>query len=225
MDPTKPESYEWMTPEARPRRKHRRKERVRSLRRKRAFNRTLAIASLLAAAVVIGGAAVAAALYLTKPPPPPPPSLAEGEHPKAVTGDPRFVGIWITDVDLTIDELRKTERMSEQKELEYRRSRPVTAVTFTDTTLTIQSGAEPSTQKYTVVPSNADALVFKTWFASTQKDEEVRVRFVAPDVLKFDSPNLKMMDYFRRIKPPVVPGPPPDEKPPTEKTPTEKTDK
>jgi hypothetical protein len=217
MDPTKSESYEWMAPEPRQRRKHRRKERVRSLRRKRAFNRTMAVLALLAGTVIVGGAAVLAAVYVVKPPPPPPETLKEGEHPKAVTGDSRLVGIWITDVDLTIDELRKTERMSEQTELQYRRNRPVTAVTFTDTTLTIQAGAEPSTQPYRLARSDADLLVFKTWFASTQKDEEVRVRFVAPDVLKFDSPNLKMVDYFRRIKPPVVPGPPAEEKPPAEK--------
>jgi hypothetical protein len=140
-----------------------------------------------------------------------------------VTGDPRLVGIWFTDADLTIDELRKTERMNEQRELEYRRNRFRTIVTFTDTTLTIQAGADASTQPYKLVRSDQDTLIFKTWFVSVQKDEEVRVRLVAPDVLKFDSPHLKMVDFFRRVKPPVAPGPTPEEKPAVDKA--DKADK
>jgi hypothetical protein len=217
MEPDKPESYEWMTSEPRQRRRHKQKLRVRDLRSRRAWNRTVAIVSLLAGSLMIGGAAIGAALYFSRPVPPPPQSLAEGEHPRAVTGDPRLVGIWFTDPDLTIDELRRAERMSEREELEKRRTRFRTIVTFTDATLTIQAGTDASTQPYQLVRSDKESAVFKTWFASIQKDEEVRVLFVAPDVLKFDAPRLALMDYFRRIKPPVTQAAPAEEKPAAEK--------
>ena len=202
-----PEVYEGgLSPEPR-RRKRRHKERHRRLSAQQAWKRTLAGLSLLAASLVLGGAAIGVALYFSKTTQPSQQAGAAGDEPQAPVGDPRLVGSWFSDPDLTIDEVRQKERMSEQKELEYRRKRAETILTFTPTDLTIQVNTGATTQPYAIVRSDNKGIVFKTWFKALTKDEEVTVTFIAPEVIKFDAPNLSMVDFFRKIKLPAAAQP------------------
>jgi hypothetical protein len=213
-----PELYEGgLSPEPRRRRKHRHKERHRRLRRQQAWKRTLAALSLLALSLVLGGAAIGAALYFSKTPQPSQQGVTDGEETKGSTGDERLVGSWFSDPDLTIDELRQKERMSEQKELEYRRKRAQTILTFSATDLTIQIHTGATTQPFSVVRTDKDSIVLKTWFKALNKDEEVKLTFIAPEVLKFDAPHLGLVDYFRKIKLPVKADTGGEEKPAAEK--------
>jgi hypothetical protein len=191
-----------------PQRRHERhRHRHRRLQRQAAWKRTLAGVSIIAAALVVGGLAIGAAYYFTRLPAPASTADTDDEI-KATTGDPRLVGRWLTDLDATIEQLKEKTPLTDQQELQVRRQRQISVLTFTDTTLTIQIKGKPDTQFYNVASAAGDRLVLTTWFAASKSEEEIRIRFVGPDVCWFEVPKFKLVECYRKIKKPGPAGDP-----------------
>jgi hypothetical protein len=194
------------------RRQHRHRHRHRRLQRQAAWKRTLAGVSIIAAALVVGGLAIGAAYIFTRPPAEAAPAATDDE-PKPTTGDPRLVGRWLTDLDATIEQMKEKTPLTDQQELQIRRQRQISVLTFTDTTLTIQIKGKPDTQPYHLVSSGGDRLVLRTWFVASKSEEEIRIRFVGPDICWVEVPKFKLVECYRKVKPPgpvADPGAVPD---------------
>ncbi|HEX4590751.1 MAG TPA: hypothetical protein VH120_12515 [Gemmataceae bacterium] len=200
-----PESHQSASSEKPSRRsKHRHRHRQRQLRRKAAWKQTLLGLSLIGAALILGGGAIAAALYFTKPPTDT--KGGPGNEPQPVAGDPRLVGTWVADIDTTIADLQEKKPLTDPEELDLRRKKRTSILTFTGEALTIQISGKVDTQPYTLAKSDGDTLVLETWFVTTKSKEEVKVRFINRDACWIEVPRFSLLECYRRVKPP---GPPP----------------
>jgi hypothetical protein len=152
-------------------------------------------AAALLILVAIGAAGVWAAIYFGRPPVT---EQAKEEPPEPP--EPRLIGTWLVDSDATISEIRTTRRISDEEELAMRRQYR-TVVKFLPTMMTIRFSGQAEPQPYEMVSKDDSnsIVVIKTFFRATNKDEEVKIRFVGNDTFFLEIPQLSLKQWFRRI--------------------------
>jgi hypothetical protein len=176
---------------------------------------------LVIASLTLGGIAVGAALYFRGSPAVPQLSpedvekasadnariamrqmaLAEEREELAKAGEPRLLGVWLSDADATIEELRLKQPVNLQQELELRRHMTWKFI-FTADTVAIAFRGPAKREPYQIVSKDDKEVVIKMRFDFTEKDEEVRIRFEGPDVCWVDIqlPQIKVHECLRRLR-------------------------
>ncbi len=175
------------------------KERVRRRYRLRQWRRVLVGLSVLVGAGLILGGTIWAAVYLIS-------LFQPGESrpidfaPAEVLTEPRLIGVWQSDADANLGELRRTQNVTEQQERELRKHAFQTRITYTDKMMATDKDGEVELQAYQVVAKEGDEVVIKTWFNETRQDEEVHIRFVGPDTCWVQIEQFHLAECFRRVK-------------------------
>jgi hypothetical protein len=170
------------------------RERVRGHRRHHHGRRWWRPLALAAAALQAGLAAV----YYAKAVPPAPPAAAP---------EPRLIGMWLSDPDATIGAMQQTRRVTDQEELELRRTKFKTIVTYTETTITIRAGDAETTEPYEVLSKEDDAVVIRHKLNEATMVDHIRfiglnhytVESQAPDNATGPKQTTQA-EYFRRIR-------------------------
>jgi hypothetical protein len=118
--------------------------------------------------------------------------------------EPRLVGVWQSDADANLQEMRRTRKVPDEEERELRKHVFTTKVTYTDKMVGTDTGGDVEVQTYQVVAKEGDEVVIRTWFASTRQEEEVRIRFAGPDTywveVEVEVPQVHLVECFRRVK-------------------------
>jgi hypothetical protein len=167
---------------------------------------TIVRAAVAVAILAASGAGVWTAVHFGKPPAEKQPVALNQPEPEPEPPEPRLIGIWLTDSNATIAEVRTTRWISESDELKMRRE-PITVITFTATTVTMRPYSVTKPQHYEIINKGGDQIVLKTWFEATKKDDEFPIRFDGNDVFWFeakmpsaDGKMVSIKECFRRIK-------------------------
>jgi hypothetical protein len=126
-----------------------------------------------------------------------PKALVTGDAPIA---EPRLIGVWQSDADANIGELRRTQSITDQQERELRRTKFKTKVTYTDKMMATDEDGDVESQGYQVVSINGDDVVITTWFNTTRQEEEVHIRFTGPDTYWLQVKQFGLNECFRRVR-------------------------
>jgi hypothetical protein len=174
------------------------KERVRRRFRLRRWRRVLVGLSVLAGIGLVGTGAVWAIMFFINSAAEPAPVVAD-----VAIEEPRLIGVWQSDPDANIGELRRTQTITDQQERELRKNSFKTKVTYTDNMMaTDQDGTDRDVemQSYQIVSKEGDEVVIKTWFNATRQEEEVRIRFVGADSYWLEAKQFGLIECFRRVR-------------------------
>ena len=83
----------------------------------------------------------------------------------------------------------KTPSITQREEEDLRARVYKSKVTYTEDVITTEVAGEVHTEAYRVVRQTADEVVVKYWFGASNKEEEVRIRFLGPDRYQLDLPS------------------------------------
>jgi hypothetical protein len=119
---------------------------------------------------------------------------------KSRRGDPRLIGIWQSDADATITELRKARPVTDKQEVAMRKLFGKMKITYTDATITTELNGVVDNQPYQVVSRDGESVVVKSWSALSKKDEQWRLRFIGSDTYWVDVEQFALSECFRRIR-------------------------
>jgi hypothetical protein len=92
--------------------------------------------------------------------------------------DSRLIGIWKSEADATIQEMRKTRPVTDQQELGLRKIFGHMTITFTKSSYSTELNGVVQSEKYTVVLKDSDSVIIKVKTALTGQIEQIRIQFV-----------------------------------------------
>jgi hypothetical protein len=181
----------------------RQKIKVHKRRRNRRLGRRIAFGLMLVFAVLAaGGGGIWAVVHFAKPQVEDPAAGGPVEPP-----EPRLIGMWLSDGDSTIAELRTNKIIaSNDEELNLRKRFYNTVVTYTANTMTTNTRGRVDSQRYDV-GKDGDVVVLKIHIRKvddkseflTFEEKEIRIRFDGDNTywLELD-PHPR--ECFRRIQ-------------------------
>jgi len=119
---------------------------------------------------------------------------------KLCQSDPRLIGMWQSDADATIAEIRKARPVTPEQEEAMRKSFGKMKITYTDTTCTTDLDGDLDTLTLQVIRKDEDSVVVKVQSGLSTRKEEFRIRFEGSDTYWVDVKEFGLSECFRRIQ-------------------------
>jgi hypothetical protein len=112
--------------------------------------------------------------------------------------DPRLPGIWKSDIETTLAELKKDNPITQDDENKLRAFFGQMTVTYTNTTVTSEWKKSVESGSYTVARKDRDLVIIKVQSSKSDKETEISLHFDDDDTYWIAVGEY--LECFRRVK-------------------------